>query len=1178
MALNIVSLNVNGLRDQAKRAGFFHWLRSFEVVPNIVCLQETHVSSDAECLSWFRASGYSSVSSPGTVHSCGCVMLFRHPVSFQRKWVDSDGRFLLCEFSYLDKTFRVCCLYAPNRNPARNSFLESLPAFIDPSVPTVLTGDFNTVFDRVTDRRGSVASDVSRESIVALTELFDACCCIDIWRYLHPNDSTFTWTRGDGLFASRIDLIGAPYLWVPSVSSCDIFPCPFSDHCCVSLLVHVPDVVPPGPGLWKLNSSILHEDAYMSLITNFWDDWRYRQSDFSSLAKWWDEGKKKIKGLTIRYCCSRTIDCNFKKDLLSRLAAHLKARIDAGFTSCLDIYHSTLADIAKLELQSARGAQVRARARWVEEGESSSAYFFRLEKKRAADRWIAALKNDDGSIVSDPVGISDCLSSFYASLFSAESIDESAASELLDNVSHVLPTDQAALCEGELSVEECFTALTGMARGKAPGLDGLPMEFYLKFWHVLGTDLVNTLNSCYLVGTLALSQRRGVISLVFKKGDRLDPRNWRPITLLNVDYKLAARALAGRLLKVIHLVVADDQSCGVPGRYIGENVALVRDAAFFATQSNVPLALLTFDQEKAFDRVDWDFMHATLLKMGFQPSFLRWINLFYHHVQSSINVNGYISPFFELSRGVRQGCPLSPLLYVLVAEVLACNIRCDPRIVGLSIPGAPSCLSPISQYADDTTLILSTDAAIVAALEVYHKYERGSGSKLNIAKSKGLWLGAWTGRTDPPVPFDWTVTKLKVLGVLIGPGSSDEDNWRPRIDAVAGVLNAWRARALSLKGKALVVNALALSRIWYIASLIYMPAWVLKELSFAVFDFFWKTKRELVARAVVVQPPSLGGFSVVDIRLKTLSLVSQWVKRFIFAPRGWSSFMSFWFSSRLKVSPVTAFSNPGLFDHTLLPPFYSSLLSAWCALQGSFSSRFSSLVFAAGDPLAISPVANLSTRGAYQFLLAVNYAVPHCVVKFRPLFGDLYWSSTWRQLHFADFDRSVLDFGWKVAHGVVYTAERLLSFGLHVPPSCFCGPALESLEHLLFFCPLAQSVLGWLQSLMFLFSHMSPVLLPRHVLFGFNANELSALPRVFVYMLNVCKFCIWLARNDFRFRAIQPGALPVIATVKARVKFHLRVICKRFVTSRRRRRFFSRQWCANGVIASFVDGSLFLAL
>ena len=211
---------------------------------------------------------------------------------------------------------------------------------------------------------------------------------------------------------------------------------------------------PPGPGLWKLKCSILHEDAYISLVTNVWEDWCCRQSSFSSLAKWWDEGKNNIKGLTIRYCCSCTVDCNFKRDLLSRLATHLKARIDASFTSCLDIYHSTLADIANLKVQVC----ARARARWVE------------RKKRAMDRWIVALKKDGGSIVSDPVGLSDCLSSFYCSLFFA-------ASELLDKVSFVSPMDQAPLCDGEITLEECFTALSGMARGKAPELDGLPMEF-----------------------------------------------------------------------------------------------------------------------------------------------------------------------------------------------------------------------------------------------------------------------------------------------------------------------------------------------------------------------------------------------------------------------------------------------------------------------------------------------------------------------------------------------------------------------------------------------------------------------------------------------------------------------------------------------------------------------------
>ena len=172
-----------------------------------------------------------------------------------------------------------------------------------------------------------------------------------------------------------------------------------------------------------------------------------------------------------------------------------------------------------------------------------------------------------------------------------------------------------------------------------------------------------------------------------EKGDRLDPRNWRPITLLNVDYKLAARVIAGRLLRVIYLVVDKDQTCGVPGRFIGENVALLCDVVEYASSSGTPVAILSLDQEKAFDRVDWGFMRATLATMGFGPSFISWVDLFYFRVQSAVNVNGYLSSFFDLSRGVRQGCPLSPLLYVLVSEVLAANIRCNPRIAGLCLPG-----------------------------------------------------------------------------------------------------------------------------------------------------------------------------------------------------------------------------------------------------------------------------------------------------------------------------------------------------------------------------------------------------------------------------------------------------------------------------------------------------------
>ena len=444
MALSILSLNCNGIRDQSKRSGLLQWLRSLPVSVDIVCLQETHCVSVVECSSWFRSSGFDSVVSGGSTHSCGCIVYFRPTVSLVNSWFDSDGRFLQCEFSFSAKLFRVCCIYGPNRNPARDLFLDDLHSEIDPSIPTILAGDFNSVFDRALDRFGSDPSDSSRESSASLSSLFDSCCVVDIWRYLHPNVSGFTWTRWNGAMASRIDLFGVPYVWVPSVSSCDIVPCPFSDHCAILLSVTVPDVVPPGPGLWKLNTSVLVDDEYFALISELWESWRPSIPRFSSLAKWWEKGKSLIKGATIRYCCGRSAARSKNRDLLVRLAEHLKARIDAGSVSCLAPYHGVLTQLANFDLETAKGAQVRSRIRWVEEGESSSAYFFRLEKKNAADRWISALRESDGTIVSSPSDLCDSFASFYGSLFSAEATDSSMQASLLANIPSALSSEQAS--------------------------------------------------------------------------------------------------------------------------------------------------------------------------------------------------------------------------------------------------------------------------------------------------------------------------------------------------------------------------------------------------------------------------------------------------------------------------------------------------------------------------------------------------------------------------------------------------------------------------------------------------------------------------------------------------------------------------------------------------------------
>ena len=446
---------------------------------------------------------------------------------------DSSGHFLQCEFAFRDVVFRVVCVYATNRNPDHDSFLDDISGSVEPLVPTALAGDFNTVFDTLMDRCGSVA----------LAGLFRDACCVNIWRYLHPSAQGFTWSQADGLVSSRIDLFSCPYIWVASASSCDILPCPLSDHCTLAFSLDPPGVVPPAPGLWKLNASVLLDMEYCSTIKNFWVGWRSRKGDFPSLAKWWDAGNAKIKGLTASHCVRPSQKLSQSRTLLSRLTGHLKEWLDSGMTSCLGPYQSVLSNLAQLDLEAAR-VLVLSLAH-VSNGLKRGRC--RLEKKRSMDRWVSALSLPDDSIASDLADLCSSFSDFYSSLYSASEMDASPQETLLPILPTPLPPEQLDLCEGLLSTYECHQALVGMAKGKAPRSNGLLAEFYCKFWDLLGPDLIELLNFCFNFASLALSQRRGVISLLFKKGDRLDSRNWCPISLLNVDYKTASRVITGRL-------------------------------------------------------------------------------------------------------------------------------------------------------------------------------------------------------------------------------------------------------------------------------------------------------------------------------------------------------------------------------------------------------------------------------------------------------------------------------------------------------------------------------------------------------------------------------------------------------------------------------------------------------
>ena len=203
------------------------------------------------------------------------------------------------------------------------------------------------------------------------------------------------------------------------------------------------------------------------------------------------------------------------------------------------------------------------------------------------------------------------------------------------------------LCDNYITLNEIFTALNVMSSNKTPSNDGLTKEFYLAIFEILGLKLLKSLNYAFPVGELPTSQRQAVITLIEKSGrDKQLVKNWRPISLLNVDAKILSKILADRVKKIISSLISSDQTAYVPGRYIGESVRFTSDLIEFTDIHNIPGYLLTIDIDKTFDSVDHKFLCSTLKKIGFGNNFVHWIKIILNKQESCIMNNGHSSGYF----------------------------------------------------------------------------------------------------------------------------------------------------------------------------------------------------------------------------------------------------------------------------------------------------------------------------------------------------------------------------------------------------------------------------------------------------------------------------------------------------------------------------------------------------
>ena len=396
-------------------------------------------------------------------------------------------------------------------------------------------------------------------------------------------------------------------------------------------------------------------------------------------------------------------------------------------------------EIKKFALDRAASSIFRSQCNYADMGEKCSKYFMSLEKKRYFEKNMKCIITEEGAVISDQDQILKEQMKFYQNLYAQDTTVQFKLKP--ENGERTLSDTEQQLCEQPFSKDEFFDALMTMKPNKVPGLDGFTIEFYRKFWKIISSNLIKMYQHSFELGILPESVRQGLISLLPKKNkDTRFVKNMRPLTLLNNDYKILAKALDNRLREVLPLLIAPDQTGFIKGRKIAHNIRKSLDIIDFAKDNSIPMLILSIDMEKCFDRLEHRAIFASLRYFNFGENFIKWVSLFYEDFKICTQNFGFCSPLWKKGRGCNQGCPLSPGLYLLTAEIMANKLRKNPKIKGVHV-GSVEHL--ISQFADDTDLYLSYDQGTLnATFDVLTGIETNTGLCVSYEKTTLYRIGS----------------------------------------------------------------------------------------------------------------------------------------------------------------------------------------------------------------------------------------------------------------------------------------------------------------------------------------------------------------------------------------------------------------------------------------------------
>ena len=882
--LKIASLNTQGLRNPKKLRTLFRQFKKNRF--DIIALQETYLLLEDRLMIEREWEGPFHLTE-GTKHSKGLLTLFSNYFKEDDlKCTFVNERIILSTVCFDDNPLIIGNIYGPCEEKEKVNFLTNMAKIIDSNIIDkdqsnwLIMGDINIVKHNSLDIISGHPH--SLKTVTEFNKFTEQNNLLDVWRIQNANKKEYTWGKTNNnkatFTARRLDYILINNNLFPFCQDANIQSMGFSDHRLVSVTFDF-SAFERGPPTFKLNTHLLNDKYFINILKKKIKEIRLLNKELDPHLLW-ELVKIKIKSTAISYGKSKSIE---RKQEKNKLICNLEEReTQLAYSPNDEALLSKVETIKnKLEIylmNETEGARIRAGIKWAQSGEKCNAFFLNLGAHRARNDTIFRVFDKNQQIVKDNDGILETIALHYESIYKIK--QPKPQQEPLDNVFCVpdpnffLSEEEADSLEGQITEQELHGAVQSMNNGSSPGMDGLPAEIYKVLWAEIKDILLGNIKHSFETRSLSLTQTHGIIKLLHKGNglDRQDLAGWRPISLLNADYKIIAKIIARRLNRVLGKLIDPNQYAFIKGRNAGDMIREIDDIIELEKLKGEKSILLSIDYAKAFDTLSTKTITKAMKIYGFKQTFLDWVDILLKDRKSCIKNNNYISRFFDMERGVRQGCPLSPLLFICTVELLARNIRKDNKIKGITLDQKNRPVK-IRQFADDTTLFLRDQIDFREILSKIKQFALFSGLELNKKKSMAMIMENKESEKYKIHDIQ-VVNQVKILGVHLSnlkQPSDIEENYSKKIEQLEKLCKLWSKRKLSIIGKIIIIKTFGISLFTHLINSIGIDKANITRINQIIFRFIWNNSNpntrtiEKVKRNTLCNSKEAGGLNMIDL-------------------------------------------------------------------------------------------------------------------------------------------------------------------------------------------------------------------------------------------------------------------------------------------------------------------------